>query len=39
MYRGQIVGSLRRKEFDQYVIVRLMSGIQAEHPVESKAAL
>jgi simple sugar transport system ATP-binding protein len=39
MYRGQIVGSLRRKEFDKYVIGRLMSGIQAEHPVESKAAL
>lgn len=39
LYRGQIVGILNRNAFDKYAIGRLMSGIQAEQPAETRAAL
>ena len=38
IYRGQILGILKREEFDKYAIGRLMSGIQLENqPVEENA--
>lgn len=38
VFRGQILGVLKREEFDKYAIGRLMSGIQSEsQPVEENA--